>query len=61
MNKKQYRQPALTLCEVDAAQPHIMTGTGNPDNVQVLGGKEADQSQGAMTNERRGTWGDMWE
>lgn len=57
MNKKEYIKPSMEAAEL--VSDVIMTG-GSDGNVDVFPGGDAG-SEDQLSNDRRGSWGDLWD
>ena len=51
--KKKYIAPAMDIVEIEAAEMLAVSSVGYTD-------KEANNNYEALTNNRRGSWGNLW-
>ena len=51
--KKMYITPEMDVVEIEAAEMLAVSSVGYTD-------KEASNDYEALTNDRRGNWGDLW-
>ena len=51
--KKKYIAPAMYIVEIEAAEMLAVSSVGYTDN-------EANNNYEALTNNRRGSWGNLW-
>ena len=51
--KKKYITPEMDVVEIEAAEMLAVSSVGYTD-------KEANNNYEALTNDRRGNWGDLW-
>ncbi len=51
--KKKYITPEMDVVEIEAAEMLAVSSVGYTD-------KEASNDYEALTNDRRGNWGDLW-
>ena len=51
--KKKYIAPAMYIVEIEAAEMLAVSSVGYTD-------KEANNNYEALTNDRRGNWGNLW-
>lgn len=51
--KKKYITPEMDIVEIEAAEMLAVSSVGYTD-------KEASNDYEALTNDRRGNWGDLW-
>ena len=51
--KKKYIAPAMDIVEIEAAEMLAVSSVGYTD-------KEANSNYEALTNNRRGSWGNLW-
>ncbi len=64
MKRKEYRQPGITVCEIETSHSLMVVKSPlgiiyNPDGSS--GGADADPGGESLVLGRRGTWGDLWE
>ena len=57
MNKKEYIKPSIEVIELESDV--IMTGGSNEGTVVFPGGDAGSEDQ--LSNNRRGSWGDLWD